>query len=156
MAIVYKTTLALASLSASASAAMALCISLGMRTSLMDTRSTFTPQGSVPSSSWRCEEQVCGCREMKSYRHKNLVLKANQDVLFNDLSEMRELDGAHWSWRKECQVRYHLSGIAMPTLGPSRKPDQYYFQYHIFPCIISNVIHMPDWRRDLAMLWIGQ
>ena len=71
-------TLALASLSASASAAMALCISLGMRTSLMDTRSTFTPQGSVPSSSWRCGEQVCG--GIKKRRETRIsVLEVNQD-----------------------------------------------------------------------------
>ena len=40
-------TLALASLVASASAAMALCICWGSLTSLISTRSTCTPQGSV-------------------------------------------------------------------------------------------------------------
>ena len=47
-------TLALASRAASASVAIALCRWTGRRTSLTSTRSTFTPQGSVASSSTLC------------------------------------------------------------------------------------------------------
>ena len=47
-------TLALASLAASASAAMALWSCKGSLTSLISTLSTFTPQGSVVSSSELC------------------------------------------------------------------------------------------------------
>ena len=44
----------LPSLAASASAAMALCNDVGNETSLISTRSTFTPQGSVASSNESC------------------------------------------------------------------------------------------------------
>ena len=72
-------TFALASLVASASAAMDRCICWGSLTSLISTRSTWTPQGSVASS--RLGEEKCrqeGEQKMQQNKKQDLVLAPNQ------------------------------------------------------------------------------